>query len=134
MKGLKARGLKLTRQRHEIIEILASDRSHPSARAILEKARKRVPSISSSTVYYTLNLLKKDGLIKELDFYDMENRYEGNISHHLDLICIQCGKIRDYLEKLPVPLKQVKAKTGFTVDTMRFEYYGYCEECQEKRR
>ncbi len=134
MKGLTARGLKLTRQRLELIDIFANDRSHPSARAILEKARKRIPSMSASTVYYTLNLFKKERVIKELDFYNMENRYEGNISDHLDLICIKCGKIENFVEKLPIPLTKIEAETGFSVDKIRFEYYGYCKECQKKRR
>ncbi len=90
--------------------------------------------MSASTVYYTLNLFKKERVIKELDFYNMENRYEGNISDHLDLICIKCGKIENFVEKLPIPLTKIEAETGFSVDKIRFEYYGYCKECQKKRR
>lgn len=133
MNGLKEKGLKLTRQRLEIIDILSNERSHPSAPDIFQKARKRVPQISMSTVYYTLNLLKTEGLIKEIEFYDMENRYEGNISNHLNLICMKCGKIQDFMEDLPIPLKSVEQKTGFKVNEMRFEYYGCCRECRGKR-
>ena len=90
--------------------------------------------MSMSTVYYTLNMLKKEGLIKEIEFYDMENRYEGNISNHLNLICMKCGKIQDFMEDLPIPLKSVEQKIGFKVNEMRFEYYGCCRKCQGKRR
>src|SRR5208282_3493076 len=96
---LKKNSLKLTRQRLEIIEALSRDRGHPSARAIFHKVRQKVPSVSLSTVYYTLNLFKKDGSLKELEFYDMENRYESNVTDHLDLICLGCGKIVDYVEQ-----------------------------------
>jgi len=134
LNGLKEKGLKLTPQRLEIIDILSSDKSHPSVQDILTKARKKAPKMSMSTVYYTLNLLKTEGLIKEIEFYGMENRYEGNISNHLNLICMKCGKIQDFMEDLPIPLKSVEQKTGFKVNEMRFEYYGCCRECRGKRR
>ncbi|MGD0886861.1 MAG: hypothetical protein ABSA46_18625 [Thermodesulfovibrionales bacterium] len=38
---LKQNNLKLTRQRLEIVEALAKDRSHPSARMIFDKAREK---------------------------------------------------------------------------------------------
>lgn len=131
---LKKNSLKLTRQRLEIIEVLSRDRGHPSARAIFHKVRQKVPSVSLSTVYYTLNLFKKDGSLKELEFYDMENRYESNVTDHLDLICLGCGKIVDYVEEVPIPIERVERKTGFAVDRIRFEYYGYCKKCRKKQR
>ncbi|HAM53349.1 MAG TPA: hypothetical protein DCP92_22640 [Nitrospiraceae bacterium] len=45
----------------------------------------RGPSISLSRVYCTLSVFRKDGLSKKLDCYDIENRYEGNISSHSEL-------------------------------------------------
>ena len=63
---LKDRGYKLTPQRREIIKLLSSSRSHPGAMDILRKVRKIVPKTSMSTVYYTLDMLKKEGLIREL--------------------------------------------------------------------
>ncbi len=51
IKGMKEKGLKLTRQRLQIIDILAREKSHPSSFAILAEARKKEPSISLSTVY-----------------------------------------------------------------------------------
>ncbi len=133
IESLKKNNLKLTRQRLEIIEVLSRNRSHPSARTILHTVRQKLPSVSLSTVYYTLHLFKKDGSIKELEFYDMENRYESNISHHLDLVCLGCGKIVDYVDQIPIPIKRVEQKTGFSVNRIRYEYYGYCKNCRRSR-
>ena len=63
---LKDKGYKLTPQRREIVRLLSSSRSHPAAMEILRKVRKIVPKISMSTVYYTLDMMKKEGLIREL--------------------------------------------------------------------
>jgi len=79
-KRLRDRGYKLTSQRLAIISLLSKDMTHPGAADILKKNRKSLPQVSMSTVYYTLDVLKKEGLIQELDFYDRDNRYDINVS------------------------------------------------------
>jgi Fe2+ or Zn2+ uptake regulation protein len=86
-----------------------------------------------STVYYTLNLFKTQKLVKELEFYDMDNRYEANTANHLNLICVECGKIQDFREGLPVSSKKIEEQTGFRALDMRLEYYGYCSDCSRKK-
>jgi Fur family peroxide stress response transcriptional regulator len=126
---LRDKGYKLTPQRHEIIRLLARDKSHPGAMDILRKVRKILPRISMSTVYYTLDMLKKEGLIQELEFYDTNNRYDINVSDHINLVCTTCGKITDFMSHVPSFSKSVEKKTGFKPTRMRFEYYGICRNC-----
>jgi Fur family transcriptional regulator, peroxide stress response regulator len=130
---LKKNNLKLTRQRLAIVEVLSNDRSHLSARAIFEKVRQKVSSISLSTVYVALNFFKNEGAIKELGFYDLENRYESDVREHLDLICLGCGRIINYDEPIPMLKERVEQKTGFAMNRMRYEYYGYCKKCKQKK-
>jgi Fur family transcriptional regulator, peroxide stress response regulator len=134
IKNLKEKGYKLTPQRLEIIDLLSRDTTHASAMDILKKVCKKAPQISLSTVYYTLDILKREGLIRELEFYDRDNRYDVNISNHLNLICTKCGKIEDFVEELPVSSQAVEKKTGFKPFKMRYEYYGYCNECRSKMK
>jgi Fe2+ or Zn2+ uptake regulation protein len=132
--GLRNQGYKLTLQRLVIIDFLSKETTHPGAMDILKSVRKRVPQVSMSTVYYTLDILKKEGLIRELEFYDRDNRYDINVSNHLNLICMKCGKIEDFKEELPVLSQLVEKKTGFQPFQMRFEYYGHCKECKSMKR
>jgi Fe2+ or Zn2+ uptake regulation protein len=132
--GLREKGYKLTPQRREIINILSNDLAHPGARDILKKVRKKAPQISLSTVYYTLDILKNQGLIRELEFYDQDNRYESNVANHINLICKKCGKIEDFPGEVPLSFDAVKARTDFQPVGMRFEYYGYCKACSRKKR
>jgi Fur family transcriptional regulator, peroxide stress response regulator len=132
IEGMKKKGLKLTRQRLEIIDILSRDRSHPSAASILAEARKKTPTISLSTVYLALDAMKRAGLINELEFADRDSRYEGDVSDHINLVCTACGKIEDFPAPKPVPLEKVKKKSGFAADSVRYEYYGRCRECRKK--
>ncbi|UFS72189.1 transcriptional repressor [Geomonas sp. RF6] len=132
MQALRDEGLKLTPQRLLIIDLLAGGENHPSACTLLETAKEKVPKISASTVYYTLNLLKGLGLIKELDFYDRDNRYEPNTADHLNLICLGCGKIEDFQEGVPAAVEAIEERTGFRAHQKRLEYYGYCRDCLGK--
>ena len=94
--SLQDKGYKLTPQRREIIRLLSRDMSHPGAMDILRKVRKTVPSISMSTVYYTLDMMKKEDLIRELEYYETDNRYEINVSDHINLVCTRCRKMTDF--------------------------------------
>jgi Fur family transcriptional regulator, peroxide stress response regulator len=130
---LRSRGMKLTAQRMEIIDILANEVNHPTAKTLLIKVRKRMPHVSTSTVYYTLGLLKKEGLVKELQFYDMENRYEGQMTDHIDLICEKCGTIENYERDLSNLPTAIENETGFKAHKLRYEYYGICRKCGHKK-
>ncbi|MDH4162198.1 MAG: transcriptional repressor [Nitrospirota bacterium] len=132
-KRLREKGYKLTSQRLAIISLLSKDLTHPGAADILKKIRKSLPHVSVSTVYYTLDMLKREGLIQELEFYDQDNRYDINVSNHINLICKNCGKIEDFPGKQPYTYAQVRQKTDFQPLGMRYEYYGYCKSCRRKR-
>jgi Fe2+ or Zn2+ uptake regulation protein len=132
-KGLRERGYKLTSQRKAILNLLAMDKSHPGAADILNKIRKSLPQVSLSTVYYTLEILKREGLIQELEFYDRDNRYDVNVANHINLICKKCGRIKDLTGGITLSYAKVQQKTDFQPVAMRYEYYGYCKDCRRKR-
>jgi Fe2+ or Zn2+ uptake regulation protein len=132
-KGLREKGYKLTSQRLAIISLLSKDMTHPGAADILKKIRKMLPQVSMSTVYYTLDILKKEGLIQELEFYDRDNRYDVNVMNHINLICKKCGRIEDLPGGIALSYAQVQQKTDFQPVAMRYEYYGYCKDCRRKR-
>ena len=132
-KSLREKGYKLTSPRRAIINLLSKDMTHPGAADILKKIRKTVPHISMSTVYLTLDILKKEGFIHELEFYNRDNRYDVNTTNHINLICKTCGRIEDLPGGITLSYAQVQQKTDFQPVTMRYEYYGYCKECRRKR-
>jgi Fe2+ or Zn2+ uptake regulation protein len=132
IKKLREQKLKITPQRIAIIEAFVDNISlHPGASLIYEEARKKVKSLSLSTVYDTLNELSRQGIIKMLEFDKMENRYEGNIAAHINLVCKGCNKIMDYKLPISINLKEVVKKARFRVVDTRLEYYGYCQDCRK---
>ena len=130
---MKEKKLKLTPQRVAIVEAFVEQNLlHPSARLIHQEAKKKYRGLSFSTVYLTLNELSKHGIIKTLEFDRKENRFDGNVDEHINLICKGCRKITDH-EAPPVLQGQAIGKEAqFLVTESRLEYYGYCSECLEK--
>ncbi len=130
---LKEKGLKITPQRMAIIEVLVEQGDlHPGARLVYEEAKKKKKNLSLSTAYATLNEFSRHGIIKTLQFDRMENRYDGNLEEHINLICERCKKILDYKVPMTVDQREVAKKTGFSITDTRLEYYGYCQECRKR--
>ena len=129
---MRSRGLRITRQRQAILEHLLSTNEHLSARRIWETVRKRVPGTSLSTVYSALGDLTKHNIIKALEFNETENRYEGNMSQHINLVCLKCGKISDYMTPHTIDMEQIRQATRFRALQSRFELYGVCAACGKR--
>ena len=62
----------------------------------------------------------------------MENRYEGNVTDHINLVCKECHGIIDYKIPVVIDSREVARKTKFCVTDTRLEYYGYCQKCRKR--
>lgn len=128
--ALKSGGGRITGQRKAIVEYLAGRTDHPSARQIYEAVHEYEPNLSLTTVYNTLGTLVGKGLIREIEFNEVENRFDTNLSPHANLVCSGCGLIIDFDQSLPVSTSEVLHKTGFEAKEFRVEYRGLCAVCR----
>ncbi len=133
LKRLKECDCRITPQRYAVLNVLANSSDHPSAESIHAKLIVHYPTMSLATVYKTINLLKREGEILELEFSDLGNRYDGKKPYpHPHVICTDCGKIIDPAHlNLDEITKQMMQETGFKILTHRLDFYGLCPECQE---
>jgi len=128
---LKATGVRMTPQRHAILEYLLTTMSHPTADEIYKALEKDFPNMSVATIYNNLRLFKEAGLVRELTYGDASSRFDANMSDHYHVICRRCGKITDFNYPPLVEVEREAArKTGFQVDSHRMEVYGLCADCQ----
>lgn len=134
---LADRGYRVTAQRLAIYELLqenARRSHHPSAEELYQQARERFPMISPATVYNTLELLVELGLASQLGFPGDVQRYDGNPHAHANVQCIDCKAIFDVdagaLEGIG---QRVAERSEFVILGQRFEFYGICPRCQERR-
>ena len=132
---LKGKGYRLTPQRMLVIEALHSTDRHISAEELYEQLHKRYPYSNISTVYRTLELLKKLGLVTETNFGEGRVRYHvAEMGHHHHLVCRNCGEIIDLHESTLHQLKDALLNNyGFDADLRHLAISGECSECRKKR-
>ena len=136
-KALQQRGVRLTRQRRVLLEVMDSAERHLDAGAILERARKIDPNVHRVTVYRTLDLLKRNGLIDELDLLHLrggQHFYESRGPRdHIHVACLRCGVVREFESTLYEKLmKQIETDCGIKISVTRTEVGGYCEKCRKE--
>jgi Fur family transcriptional regulator, ferric uptake regulator len=130
-------GLKVTRQREEILHVFLNSPGHKNLAQIYAQVVKANPKIGYTTVYRTLKLLTRLGLATERRFDDGETRYERvpEGKHHDHLFCLGCGKIIEFEDSALEALQNVIAERHhFHVFHHRMELYGECRECGEKKQ
>lgn len=127
---LKESGVRITPQRHAILEFLISSESHPTADEIYKALEHDFPNMSVATVYNNLRVFRNAGLVKELTYGDSSSRFDFVTHDHYHIICDQCGTIVDFhhpgLEEVEHLASHV---TGFKVNSHRLEVYGTCPKC-----
>jgi Fur family transcriptional regulator, ferric uptake regulator len=133
---LEKKGVRLTSNREDILEILLEEgHKHLSAADIYDLLRNRNKSMGLATIYRTLDLLTKIGILAKRDFDSETSRYELVINQgtHHHLICKNCGKVIEIPDLLPDDIKKKLLKeNGFLCLDYNIKFYGYCKECREK--
>ncbi len=133
--SLKEKGVRLTRQRQILLELIDKSGLHLDAERLFQMAKQQDPKLNRVTVYRTLKLLKQGGLVDELDLMHHEgdqHYYETRMKQeHAHVICLRCGKVEEFFgEPLQRIRKQVESHFGFQILLARTEIGGYCAHCQ----
>jgi len=132
--SLRLRGIRLTRQRLILLELLDGSGRHLDAESLYELAKEKDPKLNRVTVYRTLKLLKEGGLIDELDLMHWagdQHYYETRLKQeHAHIVCLRCGKVEEFFgESLQSLKRQVETNLGFRIASARTEMGGYCPDC-----
>ncbi len=135
---LSERGVRLTRQRKILLDLIDKTGQHLDAERLYQLAKEKDPKLNRVTVYRTLKLLKEGGLVDELDlmhqageqhYYETRRKQE-----HAHVICLGCGKVEEFFgEPLQRLRKQIETHFGFQIVLARTEVGGYCPNCQSLR-
>jgi Fur family transcriptional regulator, ferric uptake regulator len=136
--SLKKRGVRLTRQRQILLELIDQSGEHLDADRLYLLAHEKDAKLNRVTVYRTLKLLKEGGLVDELDLMHQsgdQHYYETRLKQeHAHVICLRCGKVEEFFgEPLQKLRRQVEAHFGFQILIARTEIGGYCSHCQMLR-
>jgi len=127
---LREKGFKVTPQRLAICEFVLSSKEHPTVEQTYQGVQKKYPTLSLATVYQTLHLLTRIGMLQELGFSAGFSRYDPDNSPHVNIVCKNCGKIEDYeSESVREFLSQITMEVKRKLVGQRLEIYTCCDEC-----
>ncbi|GGF34039.1 ferric uptake regulation protein FurA [Marmoricola endophyticus] len=142
---LREHGLRVTRQRSAVIEVLRSE-PHSRAEAVIDLVRDRADvatggrAVSVQAVYDVLNTLTARGVVRRIQPAGAVARYElatGDNHHHA--VCRSCGAMHDVecatgsapcLDADPAP--HTSGFEGFVIDEAEVIYWGLCPDCQRE--
>jgi len=101
------KGLRMTRQRREVLAVILRDCDHPTANDVFLRAQKRMPTISLATIYNCLEALVTHNIVRQVNLERESSRYCPNLSDHCHFQDEKSGKIHDVVFKKGVKLEDI---------------------------
>jgi Fur family peroxide stress response transcriptional regulator len=127
-------GLRLTRQRRHVYEVLLGQQDHPTAMEVFLRAKPAMETLSLATVYNVLETLAERGLVRKVHLDSGSTRYCANNSKHGHFTCTSCGAVLDVpllpgaeLEKLH------QLPRGYMVTQQEVSLHGLCGTCRKNQ-
>jgi Fur family transcriptional regulator, stress-responsive regulator len=131
---LRARGLRVTRPRLTVLEVLAEG-GHLEVDEITRQVRARLDSVSTQAVYDVLGALARAGLARRIEPAGSPARFEarsGDNHHHV--VCRSCGQIADIDCTVgSAPCLDPNTAVGYEIDEAEVTFWGLCPSCQALR-
>ena len=132
LEKFKKSGVRATPQRLAIFQFLNKSYNHPTVDDIYNAIREKYPSLSPATVYSSLQVLKKAGLIQELSIRRDRVCYDPIPTTHHHFLCQECGSITNI--DITCPVAERKTVEGHKVNEVQAYFYGVCSECLTKNK
>ncbi|GIX46515.1 MAG: hypothetical protein KatS3mg131_0726 [Candidatus Tectimicrobiota bacterium] len=127
---LRARNLKHSKPRRDILEVFLAAETHLSAQELYEQVRRKNPRVGFATVYRTLKLLQACGLARTVDYGDGTLRYEPDRFQHHHIICTACNRTLEFLSpELDTLLRKVQEDHAFLPQTHAVRILSVCRDC-----
>lgn len=127
--ALQSSGVRFTPQRMMIIQVLVAQQNHPTVEQVYEIVRESYPSISLATVYNTVSMLARHGLIATIHGGKEGLRLDPNSTVHAHQHCTICGTVIDIPITVQVRLDE-SAYHEFHPEQLEVALYGRCAKCQ----
>ena len=122
-------GIKPSFARMHIFNYIKTSKNHPTVDIIYNDLVDILPTLSKTTVYNTLNVLMEANLVKSLNLYENEKRYDIINDNHSHFLCEKCHNIYDipYEDSNLLP----EAYENFKIKEKQILLKGICESCLE---
>ncbi len=133
---IKARGLRWTRQRMRILEVLEAAEGHVTGSELVERCRERDPATTPSTVYRTLDVLEELGYLSHSHAASgREEFHVPPVAEHAHLECRICGQTWELnADEAASVVEPVARRRGFVADVGHLTILGRCAACATHAR
>lgn len=132
--ALQKQGLKLTRSRKAVLEVLATTTEHLKVAEVHRRARAIDPRVGLASVYRTMDLLARLNLVKHIHVEHRHRHYartNGDHGHHL--VCNGCGLVVEFSDcGLEMLTRTLARRTKFRIEGHSVELFGRCHDCQRQ--
>ena len=130
---LRENGYKVTPQRLAVYEVIDQNKTHPNAESIYKELQPKYPSMSLATVYKTMEIFAKIGVVQVLQCDEESHRYDYNTSPHAHIRCSVCNRVDDVDVDMDALKKLAAKSTKYKVDGIGLSFTGVCEKCQKNQ-
>jgi Fur family ferric uptake transcriptional regulator len=130
---LREHNLPVTPQRLAIAEVLLGADRHLTAEEVARDVSARGASVGTATVYRTIDVLLRSGLVVERDFGEGFRRFEParDVPHHEHMLCTTCGAVKEFRdERLERMTTLIAEAHSFARQRHLLVIYGVCDACQ----
>ena len=128
-------GYTLTSQRRAILDALRQSKGHPSAEDVYLVVKRKNPRVALGTVYQALSVFEEIGVVGSKHWSESPTRYDLNVDPHLDIRCVECGKVSEVPGVGIGDLEaSIRESTPYEVTNASIVVEGICPECREKER
>jgi Fur family ferric uptake transcriptional regulator len=130
---LREHGLPVTAPRLAIAEVVIGSAEHLSAEEVAQALAVHGEKAGTATVYRTLDLLVRSGLVVERDFGEGFRRFEAarDVPHHEHLLCTVCGAVQEFRDERLERMTTIIAEAhDFARHRHRLVIQGVCGACR----
>lgn len=116
-------------QRKALLNYLQSVKTHPTAAALFERLRREFPNLSLGTIYRNLDILQRQGLVRQLIGEGRETRFDSALMPHGHFFCRICGQVEDFAWTGDGARRTAARLKGRRVEEVKLEARGLCAKC-----
>jgi Fur family ferric uptake transcriptional regulator len=127
---LHERGLRMTPQRQLVLDAVR-DLGHATPEQVCAQVQRAAPAVNITTVYRTLDLLERLGLVRHTHLGHGAPNYSAHEHEHVHLVCHDCGNVTEVPTALMAGLaERLDDGLGFELDVAHVALSGLCRDCR----
>ncbi|MFB9744654.1 Fur family transcriptional regulator [Pseudonocardia sulfidoxydans] len=121
----------MTPQRQLVVDAVR-ELGHATPEQICTRVQQTAPAVNITTIYRTLELLERIGLVRHTHLGHGAPTYSEEDHQHVHLVCHLCGTVAEAPTDLMDALaERLREESGFTLDATHVALSGRCADCTE---